>query len=59
MNTPTANLYIYSSEGKQDKDEEFANAIEEEGTREGGIRINMLSDNEGGKDFLEEDKRAT
>ncbi len=38
MNVAMANLHIYLSEGEQDKD----------------VRINMLSDDKGGEDFLEE-----
>jgi hypothetical protein len=55
MNVAMANLHIYLSVEEQDKDEEFANAIEEEDNREDGVRINLLSDNKGGEGFLEED----
>jgi hypothetical protein len=55
MNAATANLHIYLSEGEQDNDEKFTDAIKEEDAREGGVRVNMLSDNEGGEDSLEED----
>jgi hypothetical protein len=57
MNVSMANLHIYSSEGEQDKDEEYANAIKEEDAREDGSTINMLSDDKEGEDFLEEDTR--
>jgi hypothetical protein len=51
MNIATAklNLSLLDGEQKQDENEEFANAID------GEDGINLLSNHEGGKDFLEED----
>jgi hypothetical protein len=51
MNVATAKLNLSSLdlEQEQDEDKEFNNLIDKEDS------INLLSDNEGGKDFLEED----